>query len=213
MVSARQVVATVTTAGGRVALAAAAILLAACGGQHAAAPATPSPAASSPAPQGGTSASATGSVHLPARLLGLKENTSATAMQAASILRRGLASRLTGDVVGEKAAVYGGEQNASPFFLVVAGAWAKQVARPDNVAHLLREFLVAKGFTDARLLPAGPRGEARACGRKHVQAGTDTVCEWADHASFGAVLYPPGFTSSLSDAASQTSQVHAAVVG
>jgi hypothetical protein len=153
-------------------------------------------------------------VHLPAQLLGLQENTSATAMQTASLLRRGLASRLMGDVVGEKAAIYGGEQNAaSPFFLVVAAAWAKHAARPENVAHALQEFLVAKGFTDARLLPPGPNGEARVCGHKHVQTGTDTVCEWADHASFGAVLYPPGFTSSLSDAASQTSQIHSAVVG
>jgi len=156
----------------------------------------------------------TGSVHFPAQLLGLKENTSATAMQAVSILRKGVVSRLMGHVVGEKAAIYGGGQNAAtPFFLVAAGAWGKRVAFPDSVAHIIQDFVVTKGFTDARLLPAGANGAAMVCGDKHVQTGTDTVCEWADHVSFGAVLYPPGFTSSLSDAASETSQIRSAVVG
>ena len=142
------------------------------------------------------------------------ENTSATAMQAISILRKGIASRSMGQLIGEKAAIYGAEHNAAqPFFLVIAAEWAKRVASPDNAAHVIRGFLVTKGFTDAKLLLAGSPGEALVCGHKHVQTGTDTVCEWADHMSFGAVLYPPGFTSSLSDAASQTSQIHSAVVG
>jgi hypothetical protein len=151
---------------------------------------------------------------MPAQLLGLKQNTGATAMQAIGILRKGIASRSMGQLIGEKAAIYGGGHNgAQPFFLVVAAEWAKRVASLDNAAHVIQEFLVTKGFTDARLLPAGPSGEALVCGHKHVPAGTDTVCEWADHMSFGAALYPPGFTSSLSDAASETGQVHSAVVG
>jgi hypothetical protein len=63
---------------------------------------------------------------MPAQLLGLKENTSATAMQAISILRKGIVSRSMGQLIGEKAAIYGGEHNAAqPFFLVVAGAMAQ----------------------------------------------------------------------------------------
>ena len=151
---------------------------------------------------------------MPAELLGLKENTSATAMQAISILRKGIASGSMGQLIGEKAAIYGAEHNAAqPFFLVIAAEWAKRVASPDNAAHVIQGFLVTKGFTDAELLPAGSPGEALVCGHKHVQTGTDTVCEWADHMSFGAALYPPGFTSSLSDAASQTNQIYSAVVG
>lgn len=215
MLTARRVVAAMTTTGGRVALSAAAILIAACSAQQTSGLATASHAAASPASHHSTSAAAaTGSVHFPAQLLGLKVNTSATAMQTISILRKQVISHLMGRLIGEKAAIYGGGQNgATPFFLMFAGAWAKRVAFPDNVAHAIQEFLVTKGFTDARLLPAGANGVAMVCGRKHVQTGTDTVCEWADHVSFGAALYPPGFTSSLSDAASQTSQIRSAVVG
>ena len=117
-------------------------------------------------------------------------------------------------MVGGKTAIYGGEQNgATPFFFVTAGAWAQPVASPDNVAHPLQEFLRTKGFTDARVFPPGPDGAALVCGQRHVAAGPNTVCEWADHVSFGIVLYSPGFVSSLSDAASKTSQIRSAIEG
>jgi hypothetical protein len=214
MVPARRAAAGVTTAGGCTALAAAVIMLAACGG-HTVAAATTSPAASSPSTRSSSSAAAaTGSVRLPAQLLGLQKNTSATAKQAVTIVSREFASRLTGDVVGGKTAIYGGGQNGdTPFFFVTAGAWAKRVASPNSVAHALQGFLRTKGFADARVLPPGPSGEVLVCGQRHVTAGTDTVCEWADHVSFGAVLYSPGFVSSLSDAASKTSQIRSAIVG
>jgi hypothetical protein len=151
---------------------------------------------------------------MPAQLLGMKENSSATAMQVVSFVRKGVASRSMGQLVGERAALYGGEDNgAQPFFLVVTAKWAKRVTSLDNAAHVLQEFLVTKGFTDVKLVPAGSPGEVLVCGHKHVQAGTDTICEWADHKSFGAVLYSAGFISSFSDAASETSQIHSAVVG
>jgi hypothetical protein len=152
-------------------------------------------------------------VRLPAQLLGLQQNTSATAKQAATIVSREFASRLTGDVVGGKTAIYGGGQNgATPFFFVTAGSWAERVASPNSVAHTLQKFMRTKGFTDARVLPPGPNSEALVCGQRHVTAGTDTVCYWADHISFGGVLYSPGFVSSLSDAASKTSQIRSTVV-
>ncbi len=215
MVSARRVASAVATARGRAALGAVAIMLAACGGQHSVALATTSHPATSPSPHSSHSAAtATGFVHFPAQLLGLNKNTTTTAQQVASSLSRGLATRLMGHVVDEKAAIYGGQQNAAtPFFLVVAAAWAKRIASPDSVAHILQEFLVTKGFTNAALLPTGSNGVALVCGHKHVSAGTDTVCEWADHTSFGAVLYSPGFTPSLSTAASKTSQIRSTVVG
>ncbi len=157
---------------------------------------------------------ATGSVQLPAQLLGLKKNTSTTARQAVTIVSRGFASRLMGDVVGGKAAIYGGAQNgATPFFFVTAGTWSKHVASPIDVAHALQKFMQTKGFTGASVLPAGPNGEALVCGQKHVTAGTDTICYWADHITLGAVLYSPGFVSNLSEAASKTSQIRGAVVG
>jgi hypothetical protein len=216
MVSARRVAVAITSVAGRAVLGAAAVMLASCGGQHMQAPATTSPAASSPSTHSSSTAAAvTGSVHFPAQLLGLKKNTTATGGQVASTLSRVFASRLVGQVVAEKAAIYGGQQNASPpFFLVVAGAWAKRVASPEAVAHIIQEFLVTRGFTDARVLPTGANGEVPVCGHKPLKiGGADIVCEWADHATFGVVLYPPGFASSLSDGASKTSQIRSAVVG
>lgn len=214
MIPVRQAAAAVTTGGGCAALAMAAIMLAACGGQPSAAPATTSPAASSASVHSsGSAAAAASSVQLPAQLLGLNRNTSATAKQAVTIVSKEFASRLTGDVVGGKAAIYGGAQNgATPFFFVTAGTWAKHVASLNKVAHSLQAFMRTKGFTDARVLPARPNGEALVCGQKHVTAGTDTICYWADLGTFGAVLYSPGFVSGISDAASKTSKIRSAVV-
>ena len=161
MAPARPVAAAVTTGGVCAALAMAAIVLAACGGQHSTASATSSPATSSTSAHSSSSAAATtGSVQLPAQLLGLKKNTSAMAKQAITVVSREFASRLMGDVVGGQAAIYGGGQNgATPFFLVDAGTWAKHVASPTNVAHGLQEFMQAKGLTGAKGLgvPEPPR--------------------------------------------------------
>src|SRR6516225_6534626 len=119
MVPARRAAAGVTAAGGCTVLAAAAIMLAACGGQHAAAPATTSPAASSPSAHSSSSAAAaTGSVQLPAQLLGLKKNTSATAEQAIPTVSKQFASPLMGDVAGGKTAIYGGQNDATPLVFV-----------------------------------------------------------------------------------------------
>src|SRR5258706_5982858 len=141
MIPPRRIAAPVTAAGGRAAFGAAVITLAACGGQHTGPRATTPPAHSSLAPHSSNpAAAATGSVPLPAQLLRLKKNTSTTAMQALSILRRQLASRLTGKVVGEKAAIYGGEQNTPLFFLVVARALAQRGTSPEEVSHSLRAY-------------------------------------------------------------------------
>jgi len=184
----------VTTARGCVVLAAAASMLTACGGQHTVAPATTSPATSAPSAHSSSPAAATGSVRLPTQLLGLEKNTSAAAKQAVTIVGRQFSSRLAEDVVGAQSAIYGGEQNgATPFFFVTAGTWAEHVASPDDVAHTLQEFRRLRHRTSEYLR-------------------TDIVCHWADHVSLGLVLYSPGFVSSLSDAASKTSQIHSSVM-
>lgn len=213
MVPARRAAGGVTAAGGCTVLAAAAIMLAACGGQHTAAPATTSAAASSPSAHSSSSAAAvTGSVQLPAQLLGLNKNISATAKQAIPTVSQQFASPLMRDVAGGRTAIYGGQNDATPLVFVSAGMWAKHLGSPDNAAHELQEFLRTKGFTDARVLPPGPDGEALACGQRHIAPGTNTVCYWADHLTFGVAVYSSGFVSSLSDAASKTSQIRSAVV-
>lgn len=211
---ARRVAAAITTiVRGGAALGAAVIALAACGAQHAAAPATAPPATSSPALHSthGAGSAAAGAVHFPNQLLGLNKNTSAVAKQSISILDKNYVSPLTAYLVGGKSAIYGGGQNgASPFFFVAAGTLPRPIASPDNVAHKLHRVMLNSHITDTKLFLAGPNGAALVCGHTH---NMDTLCFWADHVSFGVVLYPPGFASSLSDGASKTSQIRSAVVG
>jgi hypothetical protein len=210
MVPVRRVAAAIRAIGGRAALGAAAIMMVACGAQHTSAPATASAAASSPAPHNSNSATAAGLVSLPNQLPGRNKNTSAVAKQAVSVLDRTYVSPLTADLHGTwKAALYGGGQNGeTPFFFVVAGKLDKRIASPDSVAHRLQNSMVGRGITDAKVFPAGPGGEALVCARTHM----DIICSWADHVSFGVVLYSPGFASSLNDGASKARQVRSAVV-
>jgi hypothetical protein len=199
-----------TTLGGRAALGAAVIVVAACGAQHTSSAAKALAGASSPAPHSISSATtAAGAVLFPDQLLGQTKNTSAAGKQAASILDRQYVSHLAADLVGANAAIYGGGQNgATPFFFVVAGTLARRITSPDNAAHVLQNSMLSRGISGAKLFPAGPNGVALACGQTHM----DILCGWADHVSFGIVLYSPGFTSSLNDGASKTSQIRSAVV-
>jgi hypothetical protein len=212
MCHARRVAAAITAIRCCAAVGAAAVVLAACGGEHLASPATASPAISPSAPHSSASASATTSaLHFPNQLLGLNKNTSAAAKQSISILAKNYVSPMAGYLVGERSAIYGGGQNgATPFFFVAAGALPRPIAYPDNVAHSLHGVMSNSRITDAKVFLAGSNGTAVVCG--HTD-NMDTLCFWVDHKTFGAVLYPPGFASSLSGGASKTSQIHSAVVG
>lgn len=208
---ARRVAAAITIIRGCAAVGSAVIVLAACGAQHTTAPATASPAPSSSARHSsGPVSTVAGAVHFPNQLLGLNKNTSAVAKQSISILDKNYVSPLTAYLIGGKSAIYGGGQNgATPFFFVAAGALPRPIAAPDNVAHKLHSVMLNSHITDAKLFPAGANGDALVCG--HTD-NMDTLCFWADHVSFGVVLYPPGFASSLGDGASKTSQIRSAAV-
>ena len=201
------------TIGGRAALGAVAIALAACGGQHTTAAAPASPPASSSAPRSSSPATAAAgaAVHFPNQLLGQNKNTSAAAKQVIGILNREFVSRLTAELGGGEAAIYGGGESVTApttdFFFVIATALAKPIS-PDVFARSLQSSMVARGITNAKLFPAGVSGGALVCG----QTRSDIICSWADHVSLGIVLYSPGFASSLSDGASKTRQTRSAVV-
>jgi hypothetical protein len=148
-------------------------------------------------------------VYFPNQLLGRNKNTSTAAKQAISTLDKQYASPLAAYLVGGKSAIYGGGQNgATPFFFLVAGALPKPIASPDNIAHKLHSVMLVSRITDAKLFP-GPNGATVVCGHTH---NMDTLCFWVNHVSFGVVLYPPGFASSLNDGASKTSEIRSAVV-
>lgn len=211
MIPARRVAAAMAIIGGRAALVGAVLALAACRGQHASAPATASPAASSPTVHSSSAATATAdALHLPNQLLGLDKNTSRTAKQTISVLDKKYVAPLAAVLVGEKMAIYGGGQNAStPFFFVAAGELLAPIAAPDSVAQNLQKSWSARGIDNVKLFPAGPRGAPVVCGQTQNK---DTMCSWVDRVSFGYVLYPPGFSASLKKAASKTSQIHTGIV-
>lgn len=213
MVLVRRAATSITVIKGCAALSAAVLVLTACGAQHTTNPATTSRATSSPLPHSSSSAATTAAVvYLPNQVLGRNKNTSVDAEQALSLLNSKYVSSLTAlskGLISVKTAIYGGEQNgATPFFFVVAGSSIRRIASPDTAVRSFRNDMLTRGESDATVFPAGPNGVATVCG--HVQV--DTICYWADHVSFGIVLYSPGFASSLNDAASKTSQIRSAVV-
>jgi hypothetical protein len=70
-------------------------------------------------------------------------------------------------------------------------------------------FAKGAGITDLRSFPAGPHGGVLYCGH---ETGSGVIgCGWAGKVRGGAVYYIRGSASSLSDAASKTNQVRAAI--
>lgn len=210
MVSARRATASLATYGGWSALAAAALLLAACGGGRPAASAPASvllvpaaPGASSASPGASGTSAAAGHVQFPGELIGLQRDTSAGG-QAASTLNQEVGTPMSDVLVNSQSAIYGKEPS---FFYIMAGGLPASVTA-QAVAQSLKQSWSSQGVADVQEFSEGS-GVYVVCG--HMQ-NKDDECAWADGVSFGYVLYPPGFASSVSDAASKTSQVHSGVV-
>jgi hypothetical protein len=166
-----------------------------------------SPAQSSPATPSSSPATVRGDVSFPNQLLGLHENSSATAGQAISMINRGFVSPLTKGLGGtSKAAIYGDEQNG--FFVVVAVKTRKKITSPDDVVNKLQNDWVNRGATDVMAFPAGRKGESVVC----EQTQQNLVCLWADHLSIGVVLYSLGSPISFKDGVSKTIQIRSAVM-
>jgi hypothetical protein len=112
-------------------------------------------------------------------------------------------------------AFYGG--TSSPAMLVYGALFTGAAARAAESVSAGFDQGFAKGFakstgsTDLRSFPAGPRGGALYCGHQTHNGVTAITCAWADKVRAGAVIYLRGAASSLSHAASKTSQVRAAI--
>lgn len=185
-----------------------AVVIAGCANSSASSPALTS-AASPAAVQQGSSSS--GAIHFPAALFGLAHNTSVPAQQVARQPTRELA--LMGMFAHPQAAVYG----ASPAsrLLVVAitdlSASAKKYGGKASAAGLRRGFLIM-GITDARRFPAGT-GVKQACGHVRRSVTNMILCMTYGKKTVGMAMYFKGAASSLSDAASKTSQAISASGG
>jgi hypothetical protein len=156
-------------------------------------------------PDASSSATTTaGSVSLPSQLIGLAKDTSAQGEQDVSYLDKEYLSPIAKLLVDDKSAIYGKE----PFFFITAGKLPAQATSPDAVAKGIQATWSGTGITNVRVFPAGSVARV-ICGQLQNK---DDECAWVDSMSFGYVLYPPGFASSLDVAASETGQIHSAVV-
>jgi hypothetical protein len=144
---------------------------------------------------------------LPHALLGLSQGTGPGARSLDSRLRHGAQAANLGKDVHVVAAVYG---NPAGRWFALAGGGLCAGCAPRS-ARALVQGKVAKGFTDARSFPPGPRGGALVCGSQNSPAGPVINCTWADPRTLGDVFYFGGLASGLADAAAMTRHILAVV--
>lgn len=147
----------------------------------------------------------TGSVRLPAALLGLPKYTGPGARDLDTRYARQAAAGSNGHLVHVAAAIYGDPSGSGPALLVSGGACA--TCAHVSASHEAKS-LVARGIADARPFPPGPDGGGLVCGSAR---GTVYACTWADPRASGTVVYGGGVASGLADAAAKTRQIRALV--
>ena len=141
-------------------------------------------------------------------LFGVARNTSAQAQQVAQQMTHQFA--MFGGLTHPQAAVYG----ENPDFIVVISdlsAAAKKYGGKASAAGLRRGFLIM-GIKGVRTFPAG-KGAVLGCGHLTRSGISATFCMRYSKKHVGLVTYFTGVESSLSDAASKTSQAISASGG
>jgi hypothetical protein len=95
--------------------------------------------------------------------------------------------------------------------LRVGGGGGRSRGLPEQQPASGSPFARSTGSTDLRSFPAGLHGGALYCGDGTLNGVTGITCGWAEKVRVGFVFYLRGSASSLSGAASETSQVRAAI--
>ena len=148
-----------------------------------------------------------GRLVLPGTLLGLPKNTSSAARHAAETLKNREVQGDSGKLKGVVAAVYG---SPTGHLVALTGGGLCGTCMPDPASQL-KSDLIAQGYPDARLFPAGPKGGAMACGTHSTLVASAIRCSWVDNDTAGDVLYLGGSAKGLDDAAAQTLTVRSVV--
>jgi hypothetical protein len=175
---------------------------------------SPPAAASSPAAAASSPAAAASSLHFPAQLLGLNQNTSSVAQAATRAFTSALAADRN-NVRPPQGAFYSGIRGLA--MVVVGARLSGAAARAAESVPAAFDMAFAAGLarstgsTDLRSFPAGPHGGALYCGDGTPSGVPGITCGWAERVREGFVLYLRGSASSLRDAASKTNQIWAAV--
>jgi hypothetical protein len=171
--------------------------------------ATSAAASNTPSTGASTAASATpSSGAFPSTLLGLPEITGATAHQISSAIVGPMAT--TGVLVRPQVAIYGGQNNGMIVVRSALSAAAKKYGG-NPTASSMRTGLLVMGVTDVQTFPPGASRASLACGK--LTRGGQSVIFCEHYATTGIVItmFFNGLASSVSDAASKTSQVLSAI--
>jgi hypothetical protein len=148
-----------------------------------------------------------GHLVLPRTLLGLPKNTSSAAQHVADTLKNREMQGASGKLKGVVAAVYG---SPTSHLVTVSGGGLCGTCMPDSASQL-KSDLVAQGYPDATLFPAGPKGGAMACGTHSTLTASAIRCAWVDNDTAGDILYVGGSAKGLDDAAAQSLTVRSVV--
>ena len=148
-----------------------------------------------------------GHLVLPGTLLGLPKNTSSAARHAAGTLKNREMQGAGGNLQSVVAAVYG---SPTGHLVAVSGGGLCGTCTPDPASQLQSD-LVAQGYPDARLFPAGPTGGAMACGTHSTLTASAIRCSWVDDHTAGDILYLGESAKGLDDAAAQSLTVRSVI--
>jgi hypothetical protein len=120
-----------------------------------------------------------------------------------------------GFLVHPQAAVYDGPNNALIVVLAELSASAKKYGgNPANPAAGLRTGLLITGLTDVETFPPGDSQATMVCGKLTRNGLAVIMCEHVSKTgTIGMAMYFNGLASSVSDAASKTSQILSLVGG
>ncbi|MGN6678019.1 MAG: hypothetical protein ACTHKL_09540 [Streptosporangiaceae bacterium] len=148
-----------------------------------------------------------GHLVLPGTLLGLPKYTSSAARHAGETLKNREMQGASGKLKGVVAAVYG---SPTGHLVALTGGGLCGTCMPDPASQL-KSDLIAQGYPDARLFPAGPKGGAMACGTHSTLVASAIRCSWVDNETAGDILYLGGSAKGLDDAAAQSLTVRSVV--
>jgi hypothetical protein len=151
-------------------------------------------------------------VHLPARLFGLKMNTSA---HARAVIRKST-GRFAADRQVFRQPPWGAEygSHSGPAIIVFGAMFTVLVGLTAQSFPGFDKHFAARATRtwpkNLRVFPAGAHGGALYCAHR-ISGPPETACLWADKVGAGEVSYFGGSASSLSDAASKTNQIRAII--
>lgn len=153
-----------------------------------------------------------GAIHFPATLFGFHHDTGTEAQKVDRDIAQMFA--MMGMFTHPRVALYGSMVTGDMFIVGVTDltAAAKKYGSKPSAASIHRDFLV-QGSQDGRSFSPGTPGAVLGCGHVTRAGLTEIICLRYSKQIIGLAVYLNGSASSLSDAASKTSQAISVIGG